>query len=215
MPSYVRQVDFDPTPVYSRQPHDDELYVMRAFSRHASHCASCEHPYEVYRRGRTLCPKGHQRAVDVAQYVYNKAGQAYSLVDREGNQRVQIEIPVKCEPVRELLQAMERGLRLMRKAPAVSYDKNYPVAPRQVRPEYRPKPQIIQCEPRRQERYETELPLWYKQPKRQRSPYADKGSLYEQDMMERERRYRQERPGYYSTAPKRAPPVPPKDLYWV
>ena len=107
------QEKFDPgLAVYSRLPHDDELYVMRAFARHSSHCVQCDHPLEVYRRGRTLCPKGHQRAVDLAQYLYNKEGCTYSVVDLEKNMRVQVEIPAGCELVRELLQAMDNGLRL-------------------------------------------------------------------------------------------------------
>ncbi|KAL9025806.1 MAG: hypothetical protein Q9196_005436, partial [Gyalolechia fulgens] len=108
MPSIVPQVGFAPIPAYSRLPRDDELYVMKAFARHASHCSACAHPYEVHRHGGTLCSKGHQRALDVAQYVYNKGGQSFSAVDGNGNHRVQIEIPANCEAVRSLLKAMER-----------------------------------------------------------------------------------------------------------
>ena len=100
---------------YSRLPHDDELYVMRVFARHASHCSTCAHPYEVHKKGGFLCNKGRQRALDVTQYVLNIAGQAYSMVDREGKHRVQLEIPADCNAVRELLKALERGLHLRRK----------------------------------------------------------------------------------------------------
>ncbi|KAI4138189.1 MAG: hypothetical protein LQ340_008067, partial [Diploschistes diacapsis] len=99
MPSFSlpsRRVSFSSRNDYSRLPQDDELYVIRAFARHASKCRSCSDPYETYREGGTLCPKGHQRALDVAQYVYGKAGQAYSVVDSERNQRVQVEIPSEC-----------------------------------------------------------------------------------------------------------------------
>ncbi|CAF9941097.1 MAG: hypothetical protein ALECFALPRED_008993 [Alectoria fallacina] len=106
------------TITYSRPPHDDELYIMKAFARHASHCSDCAHPYEVHRKGGSLCSKGHLRALDVAQYVFNKAGQTFSLVDFEGNRRVQIEIPADCAVILELLKAVERGLRLRRKRPA-------------------------------------------------------------------------------------------------
>jgi hypothetical protein len=130
MPLFRREVAFAPAPVYSRPPRDDEEYVMKAFARHAAHCSACADPYLVHREGGTLCAKGHQRALDVAQYVYHKAGQAYSTVDREGYRSVQVEIPVHYDAVRSLLRAMERGLRLQKGAVA-SYDKTYlvPVRP--------------------------------------------------------------------------------------
>lgn len=129
MPSF-RRVSFSDRNHYSRLPHEDELYVMKAFARHADNCDSCYDPYQVYRDGATLCPRGHQRALDVAQYVYNKGGQAYSQVDKERNQRVLIEIPANCEAVRLLLKAMDRGLRVMRKHTPTSYDRSYYVPAR-------------------------------------------------------------------------------------
>ena len=133
MPSMPpRRVSFSERNDYSRLPRDDEMYVMKAFSKHAKKCSSCFDPYRVYREGGTLCPKGHQRALDVAQYVYNKGGSAYSVVDSEKNQRVQIEIPGECEAVRSLLKAMERGLRVMKRAPTSSYDKTYFVPARRA-----------------------------------------------------------------------------------
>lgn len=211
LPSFRRQVSFTAAPAYSRLPRDDEAYVMKAFARHATHCPSCANPYQVHLRGATLCPKGHQRALDVAQYVYNKGGQAYSVVDRQGHQHVQIEIPVGCESVRSLLRAMERGLRIMRRAPSVSYDRSYYVAPR---------PTVIQREPgsysqHKKPRLETvEPPTWAA-----RGPRADpvsygggRGSLYEAEMRERQRHYKPT--VYYRVTTQQAPPVPPKDYYW-
>ncbi|MCJ1325049.1 hypothetical protein MMC10_001711 [Thelotrema lepadinum] len=128
----ARRVSFSERNEYSRLPRDDEMYVLKAFSRHAKKCSSCYDPFRVYREGGTLCPKGHQRALDVAQYVYNKGGVAYSVVDGEKSQRVQIEIPSECEAVRSLLKAMERGLRVMKRAPTVSYDKGYYVPARRA-----------------------------------------------------------------------------------
>ena len=189
---------------------------MKTFARHATHCPSCCHPYDIYRRGSTLCSKGHQRALDVAQYVYNKAGQAYSLVDREGNQRVQIEIPVGCEVVRELLKAMERGLRLMKAAPAVSYDETYYIAPRRAQSTHE-WPAEREVRYARKPRLETaEPPAWYDRQQRREKPYySGRGSLYEQDMKERERKFgRQQQPIYYTAAPRVPPPVPPKDHRW-
>lgn len=193
MPSFQRQVGFAPSPVYSRQPHDDEVYVMREFAHHAHRCANCAQPYEIHLSGRTLCDRGHQLALDVAQYVYNKSGKAYSLVDREGNQHVQIEIPVGCEVVKDLLKAMERGLRLRRKAPAVSYDPTYYVAPRTAAAERPARVELV--EPSRRHRRES-------------THISGRGSLYESDMVERaqrKRRYAQE-PVYHTASPRvRAP----------
>ena len=121
---------------YSRLPHDDELYVMRTFARHASQCSICAHPYVTYLKGDTLCSIGHQRALDVAQYVFNKAGQTFSVVDLDGNRRVQMEIPADCVVVRELLKAVERGLRLPRKVPTMSYDTTHPIPPGIIQPTF-------------------------------------------------------------------------------
>ena len=205
MPALKRSLRFNPTPVYSRLPRDDETFVMKAFARHASHCSSCAQPYEVYRKGGILCPRGHQLALDVAQYVYNKGGQAYSLVDREGNQRVQIEIPAGCESVRSLLKAMERGLRIMKRAPSVSYDRTYYVPARPA--------------PERQSRYEqprleTALPPEWPSPPRRRDSarYIGRGSHYAIDMKERERSQPVKPSIYYRVSD--AAPIPPKIHYW-
>ncbi|MCJ1435993.1 hypothetical protein MMC27_005371 [Xylographa pallens] len=207
LPAFRRRVSFTPAPIYSRLPRDDEAYVMKAFARHASHCSSCANPYQVHLRGATLCPKGHQRALNVAQYVYNKGDRAYSVVDREGNQQVQIEIPVGCESVRSLLQAMERGLRIMRRAPSVSYDRTYYVSAR---------PKVVEREPSyvRKPRLETaEPPAWAVKDRRAESvSYAGRGSLYETDMRERQKYYKPT--VYYRVTSQQAPPVPPKDYYW-
>ncbi|KAL8700829.1 MAG: hypothetical protein Q9201_005238 [Fulgogasparrea decipioides] len=213
MPSAVRQVDFAPIPAYSRLPRDDELYVMKAFARHASHCVTCARPYEVHRNGGTLCSKGHQRALDVAQYIYNKGGQSFSMIDRDGNNRVQVEIPANCEAVRSLLKAIERGLRLRRKVQPVSYDRTYDIPPRQLPSDYDSSPPR---EPRyiRKPSLETAEPPPRVQQHRREKSSSGRGSLYEEDMRERQRRYKERTPAYYKAAPRNAPPVPPKDWYW-
>lgn len=220
MPSLVRQVGFGPIPAYSRLPRDDELYVMEAFARHASHCLTCARPYEVHRNGGTLCSKGHQRALDVAQYIYNKGGQSFSLIDRDGNNRVQVEIPPNCEAVRSLLKAMERGLRLRRKVQPTSFDRTYAIPPRQLAPsDYDSPSSSFLREPRyiRKASLETaEPPPRVEQQRREKSPSSyGRGSLFEADMRERQRRYKERSsPVYYKAAPRNAPPVPPKDGYW-
>ena len=202
-----RQVGFAPIPAtYSRLPHDDELYVMKAFARHASHCSACTHPYDVHRKGGSLCSKGHQRALDVAQYVFNKAGQTFSVVDLESDRRVQMEIPADCAVVRELLKAMERGLRLRRKVPVASYDETYHVPPRVIQPTFEHRrPQ----EPRyvRKPMLETALPP---SSRREKHSHSGRGSLYEADMKERERRHKS-RPTYHSAGSRGVLPVPAKD----
>ncbi|KAL8801669.1 MAG: hypothetical protein Q9182_004306 [Xanthomendoza sp. 2 TL-2023] len=217
MPSAARQVDFAPIPAYSRLPRDDELYVMKAFARHAGHCSTCARPYEVHRNGGTLCSKGHQRALDVAQYIYNKGGRSFSLIDRDGNHCVQVEIPANCEAVRSLLKAMERGLRLRRKVQPVSYDKTYNIPPRKVPStcEY-DTPQRPLREPRyiRKPSLETVEPPPRVQQYRHQKSTSGRGSLYEDDMRERQRRYVERSPVYVKAAPRNAPPVPPKDGYW-
>ncbi|KAL8880880.1 MAG: hypothetical protein Q9192_007924 [Flavoplaca navasiana] len=226
MPHAVRQVDFAPMPDYSRIPRDDELYVMKAFARHASHCSACARPYEVHRNGGTLCSKGHQRALDVAQYIYNKGGQSFSLVDRDGNHRVQVEIPASCEAVRSLLKAMERGLRLRRKVPPTSYDKSYHIPARGRAPsDSVSSSSSSDYTPLREPRYirtpslETaEPPPRVQEYRRKKSALpassSGRGSLYEDDMRERQRRYKERASVYVKGAPRHAPPVPPKDGYW-
>ena len=184
MAPITRQVDFAPVPAtYSRLPYDDELYVMKAFTRHASHCSTCAHPYDVHRKGGSLCSKGHQRALDVAQYVFNKAGQTFSVIDLDGDRRVQMEIPADCAVVRELLKAMERGLRLRRKVSVTSYDETYHIAPRVIQPTFehrRPE------EPRYVLKPVIETAQSASSRREKRS--SGRGSLYDADMKERERR---------------------------
>ena len=190
MPSFVRQVGFAPTPAYSRLPRDDELYVMRAFARHASHCPACAQPYEVHRQGGTLCSKGHQRALDVAQYIYSKGGQSFSAIDGDGNNRVHVEIPANCEAVRSLLKAMERGLRLRREVQPSSFDETYPIPPRKLPSDY---PSQTSREPRYtpKTRLDTVEPISPRRQHRREKSHSGRGSLYEEDQRERERRYQE------------------------
>ena len=234
-----RSVDFAASPAYSRLPRDDEVYVMKAFARHSSHCASCAHPYDTFRRGGTLCSRGHQRALDVAQYLYNQGGQAHSVIDSEQGQRVHVEIPQRCDVVRELLKALERGLRLRRKVtpPSHSYsfssdnDSYYTSSssfyPREhQRTHDRQKSSASTSSSSsslREPRYiskpmlETTVvppPSRHRQLRRDHSHYVNRDTLFERDLRDKERRYRQ-RPVYYVDENLRyPPPVPPKDSRW-
>ncbi|KAI9824868.1 MAG: hypothetical protein M1832_001473 [Thelocarpon impressellum] len=135
MPSF-RHVGFAAKPSMSRLPNAAEAKAIHNFGVHASHCDVCADPYAAHLAGRSLCDRGHHHAREVARHLYNKAGRACSTVERSGEyQAVQVEIPVVgAEPVRGLLKAIERGLRLRRSKakPVVSYDRTYYVAPRPV-----------------------------------------------------------------------------------
>lgn len=86
--------------------------VMQHFAAHASHCPHCADPFRVYVKGGTLCERGLAYARDVAQYIYSKDGEAYSVIDRESSDlKVQIEIP-PCNAVRGLLKAVDKGLKV-------------------------------------------------------------------------------------------------------
>jgi hypothetical protein len=79
-------------------------------------------------KGGTLCERGYAHARDVTQYVYSKAGKAYSIIDRcATDARVQIEIPAKCNAIRGLLKAVDHSLKVRRPAsrPVVTHDRIY------------------------------------------------------------------------------------------
>ncbi|KAI9770656.1 MAG: hypothetical protein M1839_003077 [Geoglossum umbratile] len=196
MPSFQRQVAFSSSNSVSRQPHEDELEAIRRFASHASHCRKCAHPYEVHVTGGTLCDRGHHYAQNVASYVYNKAGKAYSVMDRDdGLAPTQVEIPVNCGAVRELLKAMERGLRI-RKAPLISYDRTYSIAPRVIMAPHPPAQQIVEVPHRRH----STLHHHHAVVRHSEKPYiSGRGSLYASDMNDRHRRYLAD--SLYSTRP--------------
>lgn len=165
-----------------REPHDDELYVMDAFERHARHCETCADPLQTLDKGRSLCARGQQYAIDVAGYLYSKNSRAHSVIAREQGQLMLVKIPRNCIAVRCLLLAVERGLRLPQKnqrlAPVISHDRLYVVTSRpstSLEPEQYH--QVIEREPRSL--------------KRRRTVYTGtRGSLYNSDAVERvERTY--------------------------
>lgn len=214
MPSFPRRhVLFNPNLAYFRPARDDEAYVMKAWTRHASHCGQCARPHELYKLGGTLCPKGQQRARDVADYLYNKEGEVYSLVDQERRQSTRVEIPAGCESVRDLLKALERGFLQQSQTPVESYDRTYLVAPRRRRTQTRidePRndstrrlrnPSHLEIVDPAPSFYTTEVP---------REKPLGRGSLYEEDMRERESRRESLKPIYYTAAPKKKPVVSAK-----
>jgi len=113
MPGVLR-VTISPNPTSSCRPlRYDERSVLEAFNNHASHCSDCADPLATYHAGGTLCSRGHAYARDLGQYVYFKAGRAWSLLDREDTgERVQIEVPAPWKSVRALCEAASKGLRI-------------------------------------------------------------------------------------------------------
>ena len=105
--------------------------------------------------------------------------------------RVQVEIPKGCDVIRELLKAVDRGMRLRRKQeqkPVVSHDRTYYVPDRPVerRREVEPRYEVI--EPSQRHRKEKVY-------------LAGRGSLYESDAAERRKRY-EEDPIYIVASPR-------------
>ncbi|KAF9886995.1 hypothetical protein FE257_010611 [Aspergillus nanangensis] len=168
----------------------DEEYVMHAFERHASHCTQCADPLQAHKDDRSLCARGHQYALDVAGYLYSKNGKAYSVINRELNQPTLVKVPRTCRAVRDLLLAIEDGLRLQHikepvLAPIISYDPTYPIVPR--RPAIQQAPvctEIIEREPRSRKPRRV---IVYPSPRSSPS----RGSLYDSDEAERMERYKE------------------------
>ena len=216
MPTAVRQARFAPIPAtYSRLPHDDETYVMKAYSRHISHCDTCMPPSH-------LCLKGQARALDVTEYIINSSGHAYSVVDLEDNRRMEVEIPANCEPVRGLLKAVERGaLRLSSKSSGKeksgrgqSYDETYYVPPRRLPSTYGQRDLAQDLELRRPSYTTHDKPSRYatkprletvEPPSKPLSRSTSKRRAY--DVIER-------RPTYYSVGSRGKLPVPAKDDWY-
>jgi hypothetical protein len=104
--------------------------------------------------GGTLCERGHAHARVVAQYVYSRAGKAYSVIDRSATYaRVQIEIPAKCDAIRGLLKAVDQGLKVRGPSskPVVTHDRTYHVPDRRPLPDRRDGYEVMGAAPRRRE----------------------------------------------------------------
>ncbi|KKZ68249.1 hypothetical protein EMCG_06072 [[Emmonsia] crescens] len=136
MPSVIREIGAE-RPVLSRAPQDDEKYVMERYSQHALRCPACSRPYETFCSGKPLCSRGNLYATGLLQYVYQKCGRPYSLVDREYGRYIQIQIPSDCQVVHDLLKALDKGLVLPSRrqtAPVVVHNPKPITAPAQALP---------------------------------------------------------------------------------
>ncbi|KAJ4371670.1 hypothetical protein N0V86_008223 [Didymella sp. IMI 355093] len=126
-----RSVGFlkDPVESFSRPVNNTESWALYNFEMHASKCAYCHDPYEVHRSHDQLCEHGHRLAQEVASYIYNKDGKAFSTKE-EDNKIVQVEIPSSYVEVSGLLRAIERSLRHRSRRAFVSMDRHYHISPR-------------------------------------------------------------------------------------
>ncbi|KAL9113864.1 MAG: hypothetical protein Q9227_001998 [Pyrenula ochraceoflavens] len=181
-----------------RPVREDELFVMDQFAHHAKRCPECAYPYQVALEGRTLCDRGHLYAKNVAEYLYLKAGVTFSELDRTSDRvPVQVEIPKGYGVIRDLLNALNLGLR--KRKPVVSHDKHYPVPDRRPVPTERRKDyDVIEVEPRRHHEIRRE-----KSQKKRTIYVPGRGSLYEEDQRERKQR-REEEPVIIYATPTRS-----------
>lgn len=132
-PPSPKAVRFAPSSgnAYSRPLSSVEAWSLYHFENHARHCASCFNPLEVTQRGGQLCDVGHGLAQDVAYHVYHREGEFYSTAKDYKSKLVRIEIPPGYNQLRSLLKSMDRALRSHRiSSNIISYDRNYPIAPR-------------------------------------------------------------------------------------
>ncbi|KAK2782936.1 hypothetical protein FQN53_009537 [Emmonsiellopsis sp. PD_33] len=124
MPFIVQEIWTD-RPTLRRPAADDEIYVMEKYAHHAVKCSVCRHPYNTFINGEALCPRGYHHATNLLQYIYQKCGKAYSVVDREQGRHTQVEIPSEYLVIHDLLKAIDNGLRIPKRrisAPVVVHN---------------------------------------------------------------------------------------------
>lgn len=94
-----------------RRPTPLEDAAMFMFANHAAHCTRCADPIEANLTAGVLCDLGNLFAWELARYLYDKDGRAYSLFDqRHSGQTVEIELPADCLVVLRLFRAVHQGL---------------------------------------------------------------------------------------------------------
>lgn len=197
MPGFHRnKVNFGKDSI-RRPAREDERLVMECFAKHARHCVDCANPYDTYLNGGHLCDRGHSYAKDIAEYLYLKAGIMCSKFEHTSDYTpVQVEVPAKFEVVRDLLQALDAGLRKRKSTPVVSHDKTYYVPDRRSYPPdyYWEDYEVIEVEPRKQHEVRRS-----KSEKRRTVYVPGRGSLYHQDEKDRRKRREDEPVIVYAT----------------
>lgn len=193
-------IDISDPLVVVRELYDDEKLVVDDYERHASHCTLCSNPIQTHKDGRPLCTSGTTRARTLAKYIYSRNGKHYSTVDYESGKSTRVKLPRDTFAVRDLLTALEQGLRLREKplvvqpVQPVSYDRTYPVVARRASGQTRPRSmspdtyQIIERAPRLSR---SPTSIMYRSPGGSPSrPTSSRGSLYNSDRQDRvERQY--------------------------
>jgi hypothetical protein len=186
--------------VVVRELHDDEKLVVNDYERHAGHCTLCSNPIQNYKDGRPLCTSGTTYARTLAKYIYSRNGKHYSTVDYDSGKSTRVKLPRDTFAVRDLLTALEQGMRLREKpvvvqpVQPVSYDRTYPVVARRASNQTRPRSmspdtfQIIERAPRLSR---SPTSIMYRSPGGSPSrPTSSRGSLYNSDRQDRvERQY--------------------------
>ncbi|KAJ5129444.1 uncharacterized protein N7515_005483 [Penicillium bovifimosum] len=200
--------------VVVRDLFDDEKLVVDDFERHVGHCRTCLNAVQTPRDGR-LCESGATRARVVKSYLFSQNGKHFSTVEYENGKSVRVKIPRENVAVRDLLTALEQGLRLPEKTvivqpvqpvDGVSYDRTYSVSARQVtgkqsRPRSR-SPDTYQLVERAPRSSRSPTSIMYRSPGGSPSrPTSSRGSLYSTDRDERRyespRRYVEGSPKYH------------------
>jgi hypothetical protein len=192
--------------VVVRDLADDESLVVTEFEEHAVRCRYCSNAVETLKDGRSLCEQGHAGAHTLKQYIYSRNGKYYSVVDAESGKSTRVKLPRDAYSVRNLLTAIEQGLRVRSRpiitqtpaqAPSTgrSYDRTYPIPARRVSGEQvRPRsmsPETYQIIERTPRSSRSPTSIMYRSPGGSPSrPSSSRGSLYNTDRQERvERQY--------------------------
>ncbi|KAJ5835883.1 hypothetical protein N7447_001909 [Penicillium robsamsonii] len=202
-----------------RDLHDDEKLVVNDFERHASHCDSCSHAVQTYKDGNALCESGNKYARALHKYLYSQNGKHYSTVDLESGKSTRVKLPRDAFPTRELLTALEQGMRIREKAVVIqqpiqpvqhsksrSYDQTYHVPARQVSgKQVRPRsmsPEAYQVIERSPRLSRSPTSIMYRSPGGSPArPSSSRGSLYSVDRLERVERNSETR-RYVERSPK-------------
>ncbi|KAI9888865.1 MAG: hypothetical protein M1814_006215 [Vezdaea aestivalis] len=169
------EVRFAPTDEFSRQPTSREARLFNDFSDHQFICNICD------LRNRVFCSVGNDLALAVADSVYYAKGKTYATNEFDkAHVPVQVEIPMGCDAVRDLLKTIDRRFRERKRAanPAAntSYDRTYHIPARTVAPpvqqqqqqyqapapviQYSPAPAYVVPAPKKQ----YQMPLQYPAP---------------------------------------------------
>ncbi|KAJ5959357.1 uncharacterized protein N7479_006507 [Penicillium vulpinum] len=203
-----------------RELYDDEKLVVNDFERHANHCDFCAHAVKTYKDSHALCESGNTRARTLRKYIYSQSGKHYSTVDFESGNPTRVKLPRDALASRELLTALEQGLRIREKAvvvqkpiqpiqrvPSVSYDRTYPVPARKVSgKQARPRsmsPEAYQVIERSPRLSRSPTSIMYRSPGGSPSrPSSSRGSLYSLDRQERVERVYETPRRYVERSPK-------------